>query len=131
MPESGLSGSVRGARGNPRPYRDVGALVHLGKLCIIRAVAPESFALAGQGARSVVGSLPMSEEPNFNGPWRPGGAKARPLRGFAHKGPPAALPGLAIGMAMALRRDALHLRPCGPKRVSRELCRASLALTRR
>ncbi len=27
---------------------------------------------------------------------------------------------------MARRRDALHLRPCGPKRVSRELCRASL-----
>ena len=79
-------------------------LRRLGKLCTIRAVAPESFALAGQGARSVVGSLPMSEEQR-----RPGGAKARPLRDFAHKGTPAALPGLAIGMAMALRRDALHL----------------------
>jgi hypothetical protein len=43
-----------------------------------------------------------------------------PHRGFAHKGTPAALPGLAIGMAMARRRDVLHLRPCGPKRVSRD-----------
>ena len=37
-----------------------------------------------------------------------------------HKGASAQLPGLTIGVAMARRRDALHLRPCGPKRVSRE-----------
>ena len=49
------------------------------------------FARAGQGAMSVVGSLPISEEQR-----RPVGAKARPRWGFAHKGTAAVLPGLAV-----------------------------------
>jgi len=51
----------------------------------------EVFALAGQGARSAVGLLPISDEQR-----RSGCAKARPRWGFAHKGTPAAFPGLTI-----------------------------------
>ena len=50
-----------------------------------------AFALAGQGARSVVGLLPMSEEQR-----RPVGAKARPLRGFVLEGASAVFPGLTV-----------------------------------
>ena len=49
------------------------------------------FAHTGQGARSVVGFLPMSDEQH-----RPGCAKARPDMGFAPKGESAVLPGLTI-----------------------------------
>ena len=36
MPELGLSGSVRGARGNPRSYRDTSSLLNLRNRTIIK-----------------------------------------------------------------------------------------------